>query len=185
MEQAWLFVIDQEIFTDEIQKALTEFQQTYDALKVTCSSKDAMQQQIRENSEKFRAEQELLRQHLLQDEERFTEQRSALAEKKAIHHQMQQNVQKLVNKCNRLQTDIVQLNSDISELSQAWVSFFFINISHIKSFHFFFRGSNAVQIQRENDAISKQNLTKELADKSAMSANAERDITVYMSCEII
>lgn len=35
-----------------------------------------------------------------------------------------------------------------------------------------------MQIQREKDEISKQNLTKEFSDKSAMSANAARDISV-------
>lgn len=119
MEQAWLFVIDQEIFVNEIKKALAEFEQKYEALKVTCSSKDAMQQQIRENLEKFRAEQDILKQHMLREENRFTEQRNALAEKKVMKQQLQQTVDKLVNKKNRLQTDIVQLNAAIAERGQA------------------------------------------------------------------
>lgn len=119
MEQAWLFVIDQERFSDEIKKALTEFEQKYEELKVTCSSKDAMQQQMRENTEKFRAEQELLKQDMLLDEVRFTEQRNGLAEKKAVQQQLQQNVLKLESKKSRLEKDIAQLNADIADRGQA------------------------------------------------------------------
>lgn len=42
----------------------------------------------------------------------------------------------------------------------------------------FLRGTNDVQIQRERDEKTKQKLSKEFEDKSAMSANAERDIGV-------
>lgn len=118
LEQAWLFVIDQEMFFNEIMKTLTEYQRKYEELKVTCSSKDAMQQQICENAEKFRAEQELLRQKLVQEEERFTEERNGLTQKKSLQQQLQQNVQKLVNKKTRLQTDIAQLNADIADRGQ-------------------------------------------------------------------
>lgn len=119
LEQSWLYVIDQEIFSDEIKKSLTEFEQKYEKLKVTCSSKDAMQQQIRENIEIFQAEKELLTQDMIREEVRYTEQRNSLAEKKAVQQQMQQNVEKLLNKRKRLETDIAQLNTDIAERGQA------------------------------------------------------------------
>lgn len=117
-EQAWLYVIDQENLSDEIKKALTEFEQKYEQLKASCSSKDAMQQQMREISEKFSAEQELLKRQMLQEEERYSEQRVGLANKKVVHQQLQQNVQKLLNKKIRLQTDIAQLNKDIADRNQ-------------------------------------------------------------------